>query len=161
MVKYTNLIKKTIIPSHVISETVDFLSKVGMKGYEGRVYWIGNADNSDVHISRIAIPEQIARKTFLGVNVTIPQSSNIKISRELKPGEYIVVKVHSHPRRAYNSDVDKDNPFLRHEGSISIIVPNYGRTGMNKLSNCVVAVFAGGQWNDLTPNEINEYFSFE
>lgn len=155
------VMKKLLVPSGVIFDTTAFLRQAGQKNCEGRVYWLGKEENGAVRLTRIAIPQQVARRTIYGVSVTVPQSANIEIARDLKPGEYIVAKVHSHPNRAYNSDVDKANPFLRHDGSISIIVPNFGRAGMDKLCNCAVCVFTEGKWHDLTSEQVKCYFSFE
>lgn len=153
-------VMRITVPENIIPETVDFLQKQGQRGFEGRVYWIGIVNGATTRIIRVAIPEQIARKTLYGVSVTVPQQANVKIARELKLGEYIVAKVHSHPGRSYNSDVDRTNPFLRHAGSISIIVPNFGGNGMAQLSNCVVSRFENGAWRELTKPEVASLFQF-
>ena len=148
------------IESGVIPATEGFLRERGKLGYEGRVYWVGELHKTTPKITRVIIPEQIAKKTLYGVSVTVPQHANVNVARELKPGEYIIAKVHSHPREAYNSDTDKANPFLRHPGAISIIVPNFGYSGMKQLQNCVVCMFRNGDWTDLSRDQIQKFFTF-
>lgn len=148
------------IDSGVIPTTATFLQERGMLGCEGRVYWIGELQGQIPRVTRVVVPEQIARRTLLGVSVTVPQHANVQVARELKPFEYIVAKVHSHPREAYNSDTDKANPFLRHPGAISIIVPNFGHSGMDRLQNCAVCRFRNGDWVDLSKQEVQQFFSF-
>lgn len=151
---------KIIIYNQVIDDTIKFLRKQGLKGLEGRVYWVGTVKDAIPEVTKVIIPEQIARKSALGVSVTVTQQANLKVTRELKPGEFIIAKVHSHPGRAYNSLTDKENPFLRHEGAVSIIVPNFGRNGMNNLANCAVCIFQDGNWRDLSNIEIQSIFKF-
>lgn len=158
---YNPFLEKISIASNIISETKAFLLQQGRKGFEGRVYWIGRRNGNAAQIMRIEIPEQIPEKTIFGVSVTVTQQANIKVARKLGDGEYIIAKVHSHPNRAYNSDTDKANPFLRHEGSISIIVANFARNGMENLSNCAVCLFKNGQWIDLGRSQVERLFTFQ
>lgn len=155
-----NFQTRIMVPSNIISDTTAYLVKQGQKGFEGRVYWVAQLAGGQAKVLRIAIPEQIPRRTLFGVSVTVPQNANVMITRGLNKGEYIAVKVHSHPDKAYNSETDKNNPFLRHEGAISIIVPNFGRYGMANLENCAVCIFTKGQWNDLTQNKVQSLFEF-
>jgi len=154
-------VSKIIVPENIIPETISFFQRQGQNNFEGRAYWVGCLNGTTAQITRIIIPEQIPKKTLWGVSVTVPQQANIKVSRELKLGEYIVAKVHSHPGKAYNSDTDKANPFLRHSGSISIIVPNFGRFGMNQFYKCAVCRFEINQWRDLSEMEIKSLFLFD
>lgn len=154
-------VSKIVVLPSIIPSTIRFLREQGMKGLEGRVYWIGCRRGVTAHVNRIAIPEQIAVRTPFGVSVTVPQAANVKVARSLAEDEYIVAKVHSHPRRAYNSDTDKANPFLRHEGSVSIIVPDFARSGMNALANCAVCIFEAGRWVDLTRSQVAGLFTFQ
>jgi hypothetical protein len=155
-----DIVTKIIVPDNIIPQTISFFQRQGQKGFEGRVYWVGCLNGTTARIIRVVVPEQIPKRTFWGVSVTVPQRANVKVSRELKPGEYIVAKVHSHPGRAYNSETDKANPFLRHSGAISIIVPNFGRNGMDQLCNCVVCRFENNYWRELSKMEIRSLFQF-
>lgn len=151
---------KIILEPEVIKNTLVFIRKQGANGFEARVYWIGVEESGNkIRIIRAEIPRQIPRRTVFGVSVTVPEQANVDLARKLKIGEYIAVKVHSHPRAAYNSDTDKTNPFLRHEGAFSIIVPDFGAKGMDIFSNCAVCYFTNGEWWDLTKNQIKELFT--
>lgn len=151
-------IKKVIITKNVITQTTSFLQQQGLKCYEGKVYWIGHKNKDILMIDRAAIPKQIPRRTILGVSITVPESANLEVARSLKNGDYIAIKVHSHPGKAYMSDTDKANPSLKHGGAISIVVPNYARYGIDNLSSCSVSEYQNGRWRELTAKEIEVRF---
>jgi hypothetical protein len=149
------------IPDSILPETVNFLRQQGKKGYEGRVYWIGKKEDTIIRITRADIPCQIPRRTAFGVSVTVTQQANIEVAKRLQSGEYIVAKIHSHPREAYHSKTDKENPFLRHEGAVSIVVPSFAKQGMGRLANCSVNIFSCGNWQELSQNDIQAFFCFD
>ncbi|PTX14883.1 JAB domain-containing protein [Halanaerobium congolense] len=156
-----NNYQKIVVRKNIIPETLDFLTKQGKKGLEGRVYWVGKEKNNKVHIKKVIIPKQIAKKTIWGVNVSVSRQANVDVTRSLKDNEFVVAKVHSHPKEAFISKTDAKNPFFRHQGAISIIVPHFGNRGMKDLLNCGVYIYDNNEWKELAKRQIKKLFSFE
>jgi hypothetical protein len=119
--------KQTIyyFPRKVLAETRDFLYGRGLKGMEGAALWFGRFEKQDVYISRVFIPEQIATKNFFGVAVDLTPRAHYTLVDNLLPGEFIFIRVHSHPGRAYHSTRDDANAIITHQFAISVVVPDF------------------------------------
>ncbi|MBR0598592.1 hypothetical protein [Sinanaerobacter chloroacetimidivorans] len=147
------------VPRRITTATEEFSRKKGKEGFEARVYWIGTRQfNNTASITRVFMPRQLARKTIFGVSVEIPEEGNLELIESLKKGELALVKLHTHPREAYLSETDIANPFFRHEGAISIVVPNFCRNPLSDLTGCSVNVFNNGQWCSLSKKQIITLF---
>ena len=61
----------------------------------------------------------------------------------------IGVQVHSHPTDAYHSETDDTYPIATLEGSLSIVLPFFGRDGWESKD---IAVYRLGRtgWDELT-----------
>jgi proteasome lid subunit RPN8/RPN11 len=65
-------------------------------------------------------------------------------------GRAVVADVHTHPRRARQSDLDRRNPMIAMAGHIAIIVPNYAQ-GTPDPSALGIYVYRGSHtWFDLS-----------
>lgn len=144
-----------LIPRHVIQDTVAFLRQAGQLGDEGKVFWLGTVeDEVSAHITSAYIPEQIAHRSILGVAIEVPQRAHLALLSALKPGEFLLAKVHSHPGDAYLSDADEANPTFRHEGAFSIIVPDFARAPLDAFVGCAVLRFTDRRWKLLTAQDV-------
>lgn len=150
-------LNRLVIPQWVIEETADFLRQAGQQGNEGKVFWLGTVeDETTGHITTGYIPEQIAHRSILGVAIEVPQRAHLALLSTLKLGEFLLAKVHSHPRDAYLSDADEANPTFRHEGAYSLIVPDFARAPLNAFAGCAVLRFTDRRWRQLTPEEVRQ-----
>lgn len=148
-----------IVPERVLAETRQFLYERGRSGNEGVVLWLGNVvDDTTAHILIAYTPRQVTYQGF-GLAVEIPEEERLRIAMSLPLGVFVLAKVHSHAEEAYHSAVDDRNPYLNHEGAVSIVVPYFGRGPELKLVECSVNTFSRDRgWTELNASEIARRF---
>ena len=111
-------------------ETVDAIRLAGHDGYESFVLWSGTCDDGTFTVARVHFPEQTAYKLAAGLCVRIDGSELHRLNVWLYEAEQVIgVQVHSHPRDAYHSDTDDAYPIATLDGSLSIVLPFFGRDG--------------------------------
>lgn len=152
-------IKTICIPIEIIHETERFSRERGSGGFEAKVYWIGRfVSETKAEVTRIFIPKQIPRKSFFGVSVEVPEEGNIELISSLKDNEIALIKLHTHPAEAYLSSTDICNPFFRHEGAVSIVIPYFCRGNLQNFKNCCVNIFQSGKWKRMNNSDLDNMF---
>ena len=147
------------VAKSIIKETEEFCRSKGKDGYEAKVYWIGKSESEGTAlVTRVFIPKQLARKSLYGVSVEVPEEGNIELIESLKNDELALIKLHTHPRNAFLSKTDIENPFFRHEGAISIIIPDFCRKTLSNLNECCVNIFKNSKWIALNNEQIKMLF---
>lgn len=152
-------LRNYLIPRRVLESTRTFLFARGASGVEAVVVWIGRAvDDLTAEITDAFAPEQIAHKSEYGIAVEVTQEGLTRLISALKPGEFVLCRVHSHPNNAYHSDLDNLNMLISHEGAISIVVPDFAWQAI-ELEACSVNELKHGQgWRELDSSEVAERF---
>jgi proteasome lid subunit RPN8/RPN11 len=91
---------------------------------ESTVLWAGRPiDGSTALVSHLLLPIFESRRDFL----TIPKDERIKIAAYLRAeGLLAFGDLHTHPRRAFLSDPDRDRPFSQRDGFYAIVIPDFG-----------------------------------
>lgn len=149
------------VSDQVIKETIKFLRTRGLQRYEGLAFWVGTVNQVGVAtISRIHTPEQVGIRTPYGVAVEMTSKGQLEFIKSLKNGEIGLIKVHSHPGRAYLSSIDQNNPSFCFEGAMSIVVPDYALhiNDLNHLIDCAVFRRRNSKWEQLTAQNIKSLF---
>ena len=62
--------------------------------------------------------------------------------------QVIGVQIHSHPLHAYHSDTDDTYPIATLDGSLSIVLPFFGRDGF-RSEDIAAYRLSSGNWFDL------------
>lgn len=152
-------LRNYVVPRRVLDSTRAFLFARGASGSEAVVVWIGRVvDDVTAEITEAFAPEQIAHKSEHGVAVEVTQEGLTRLIAALKPGEFVVCRVHSHPGDAYHSDLDNLNMLISHQGAISIVVPDFAWKAID-LTGCSVNELDHGRgWRQLTQNEVTARF---
>lgn len=91
---------------------------------ESLVLWAGRPlDASTALVSHLILPVFVSRRDFL----TIPKEDRIKIATYLRmEGLLAFGDLHTHPKRAFLSDPDRDRPFSQRDGFYAIVIPDFG-----------------------------------
>ncbi len=111
-------------PSAVVASTLEMLQGAGAEGCECVVLWLSNRGSDIKCIVEAYRPEQRATDN----RFWIPETGMTALMQHLRFAKLsLVVQVHSHPRRAFHSEIDDANTVVRHEGALSIVVPFFGR----------------------------------
>ena len=150
--------QKVFIPRLVVDKTIKFLQQLGNEGKEGRVFWGGvEAPFGPIYVTTCFIPG--ISKASLG-SVTVDTSEGAKVVSEArKRGLEIVAQVHSHPGGAFHSCTDDEYAFSYSKRFLSIVVPNFGKDGMEPLTKCCIVSYEGqGKWQRHSLEEIRRNF---
>ncbi len=95
---------------------------------------------------------------------TLPMEITAKCFDAIRQtGQLVLAQVHTHPGRAWHSNTDDEWAFSDSPGLFSIVVPCFGRYGMQKIFTNSVAVYErliSGDWHPLAPSEIQRRILF-
>jgi hypothetical protein len=130
-------IRRFIIPTALLQETLQFLRAVGLKGCEGFVLWGGKTlDPETFRFQTAIIPAQRASATKKGLLVTVEAEALFEVNKTLhEKGETLGAQVHSHPTDAYHSSTDDHFPLATLLGALSVVIPNFAREAPNDLDD--------------------------
>ena len=138
------------IEASAIRETVEAIRSAGQGGYESFVLWSGTRDDDTFTVAQVHIPEQTSYKLDTGLCVRIDGAELHRLNVWLYKAQQVIgVQVHSHPSEAYHSETDDAYPIATLEGSLSIVLPFFGRDGWESRD---IAVYRLGQdgWVEAT-----------
>ena len=109
---------------------------------EGLVLWAGRPDEcGSTLVSHLIVPDIEADDDWLRVST----ASRLEVLRTLREADLLVVAdVHSHPRTAFLSDVDRRHPYSAREGHVAIVVPDFGSGAVGAGWRTYEAT--GGRW---------------
>ncbi len=106
-----------------IEDTLGHLRAAGRMGTECVVLWFAEerTDGSKV-VRRVYRPEQFARADVFRI---LPAEMRRILGLISRQGFMIAAQVHSHPFGAFHSRADDDWAIVRHQGALSLVVPNF------------------------------------
>ena len=143
-----------ICPTSLIGITLAHLREAGHRRCECVVLWLGHKDKSSIMIEEIYHPQQIAKEDMFH----IPHSGMNALYDHLRKNRYMVAaQVHSHPLHAFHSEADNRWAIIRHEGALSLVVPNFAMniTAHNFLDHTKTYIFsAKAQWVEISTNMV-------
>ena len=143
-------VKRFRIQASAIGETVDAIQTAGQDGYELFVIWSGHRDDGIFTVAEVHIPSQTSYKFGDGLCVRIDGSELHRLNVWLYEAQQVIgVQVHSHPADAYHSVTDDTYPIATLEGSLSIVLPLFGRDGWES-SGIAAYRLERGVWLKLT-----------
>ena len=138
------------IEATAIRKTEEAIRSAGQDGYELFVVWSGTCDVDTFTVAKVHVPEQTSYKTGAGLCVRIDGSELHRLNVWLYEAQQVIgVQVHSHPEDAYHSYTDDMYPVATLEGSLSIVLPSFGRGGWGS-SEIAAYRLEGGLWVKVT-----------
>lgn len=146
---------RIMIPLRVLDRTLAALRKHGDRGLEAHALWVGRPRNGSFAVTDVWFPRQ--RRTCCSYEVS--ESEEFRINRKLDSmGLTAMCQVHTHPAGAYHSAIDDEGSALSLPGSLSVVVPNYGRIRARSLSECAVYMYDGARWSAMPGGEVRRTF---
>ena len=143
-------VRRFRITARAICETIEAIRSAGQDGYETFVLWSGRRGDDTFTVARVHVPEQTSYKLDAGLCVRVDGSELHRLNVWLYEAQQVIgVQVHSHPRDAYHSETDDTYPIATLEGSLSIVLPFFGRNGWESSGIAVYRLGQGG-WIELT-----------
>ena len=142
-------VRRFRIKASAMNDTMDAIRSAGREGYELFVIWSGTLDDDVFAVARVHIPEQVSYKLAPGLCVRIEGSELHRLNVWLFNAQQIVgAQVHSHPGEAYHSEIDNTYPVATLDGSLSIVLPFFGRDGWGSTDIAAYRLEQGG-WVEL------------
>ena len=118
------------IQASAMRETEQAIRSAGQRGYESFVLWSGTRDGDMFTVAKVHIPAQTSYKLDAGLCVRVDGSELHRLNVWLYEARQVIgAQVHSHPGYAYHSETDDAYPMATLSGSISIVLPFFGRDG--------------------------------
>ena len=138
------------VQASAIRETEEAIRSAGQDGYELFVVWSGTRDGDTFTVAEVHVPRQVSYKLDAGLCVRIGGSELHRLNMWLYEAQQAIgVQVHSHPTDAYHSDTDDAYPIATLDGSLSIVLPFFGRDGFGSSDIAAYRLGRGG-WLELT-----------
>lgn len=111
-----------VIQPEIIYQTVDKLQQAGKNSKEFLVYWLGIRLLDRIEVMEVYSPLQ--KNT--DISIRISETGIRKLFDKIKRKKLVIAaQIHSHPMEAYHSLSDDRLALPRHEGGISIVLPNF------------------------------------
>jgi hypothetical protein len=152
---------KLVVACDVRAATETFISERGERRYEAVVFWFATIDDvGDAQVQSAYVPDQTPLSTDDGIGVYIDGDAITRAILALANDEIIAARVHSHPNLAYHSVTDDLNRLISHDGAISIVVPYFGRYGLNPRLCSVNEFRLGRGWQELPVDDVRERIMF-
>lgn len=106
--------------------TIDVLRRGGERGEERVALWLSTATpRTPAPIVEMYEPDQIAEVDYF----RLPPATMRSLMNHLRATRRrIVAQIHTHPGRAYHSDVDAEWAIVRHVGALSLVLPRFAVT---------------------------------
>lgn len=121
---------------------------------EGVVYWFGFESEENAVVTTLVVPDA---DTSWGCIKTSPQANAQALSAIVGTPLILLGQAHSHPGSGVrHSPTDDNETFASFDGAISVVVPHYGRDGIN-LETCGIHRHTGGAFRFIEPSEISEH----
>ena len=115
-----------VLSAVLLGETLDILHRGGERGEERVVLWLSTAaQRSPTPIVEVYEPDQVAAVDYF----RLPSESMRALMGHLRSTRRrIVAQIHTHPGRAFHSDVDAEWAIVRHVGALSLVLPRFAAT---------------------------------
>lgn len=121
---------------------------------EGVVYWFGFELGEVAVVTTLVVPDA---DTSWGCIRTTPQVNAQALSAITGTPLILIGQAHSHPGSGVrHSETDDRETFASFDGAISVVVPHFGREGIN-LESCGIHRHAGGEFQYIEPSEISHH----
>jgi len=135
--------------------TLAVLQETGRARVECVVLWLGRRAGDAIEITECYRPEQEARADFF----RIPPASMLELKAHLRRERLMVAaQVHTHPRDAFHSVADDAWAIIRHEGALSLVLPQFALNTEDKTFADDMKVFrlnAHNVWCAVPAQEVD------
>ena len=123
-------VRRFRVPAFALRDTEEAIRSAGQDGYELFVIWSGTPEGDRFTVERAHIPEQTSYKLDLGLCVKISGPALHRLNVWLYEARQVIgAQIHGHPATAYHSQTDDTYPIATLEGSLSVVLPFFGRYG--------------------------------
>jgi len=150
--------KMVYVPRPILKKTAKYLRRYGKQNCEGLLFWSGaQTASGDIFVTTCIYPSITSCSPGHASIDAIPGAEVVSETRS--QGLIVLAQIHSHPGSAFHSSADNCNPFVFSEGFFSIVVPYFGKGGMEPLWKCRVYRYGRDEkWHELGKEDIQRTF---
>lgn len=124
-------IESFAVPRNIVAYTEKHLRVAGRKGFELFVFWTGVVEGDRFVVRHGHVPEQTASRSRQGLSVRVEGDALHELNVWLFDNQEVLgAQVHAHPTDAFHSDTDDSFPIVTTLGGLSLVVPDFCRTGL-------------------------------
>ena len=114
------------------------------------VIWSGTREGDTFTVAEVHVPRQISYKSDDGLCVRVAGSELHRLNVWLYEAQQVIgAQIHSHPMDAYHSDTDDAYPIATLDGSLSVVLPFFGRDGFGSSDIAAYRLCRHG-WLEVT-----------
>lgn len=143
------------IPATLLDATGRLLASFAAeRPAEGIVYWFGLEHGPHAVVTSLVVPDADTRH---GDVVTSAAANAEALSAVVGTPLVLLGQAHSHPRsHVRHSSIDDRETFAQFPGALSIVVPFFGRNGVD-LESCGVHRHLDGRYELIPPARVREH----
>lgn len=132
------------LPREIVRKTIRTLKHCGRGECECAVYWIGPAGKDLID----SYEHPVHRRSPFGYQVDDRWLTNLW-KRLAVSGQSIKAQVHTHPGKAYHSEIDDQWPIVSQPGFISVVIPDFagGEPSLDRF--WIGRLQPDGQWQQI------------
>lgn len=143
-------VTRVLLRADLLDYTHETLRKIGEDLAEGLVLWAGWKRESTFTVATVIRPSQIAIQSDSGLSVRIDGDAIHQVNALLYRREMeLVAQVHSHPGKAYHSELDDAIPLVTTAGGLSLVVPDFARGPADLSTYAAYRLSAEGRWDEI------------
>ncbi|MXY43537.1 MAG: hypothetical protein F4Y50_05705 [Dehalococcoidia bacterium] len=144
-------VRRFRVRASAVRETEEAIRSAGEDGYELFAIWSGRRDEDIFDVTEVHILPQVSYRFGDGLCVRIDGAELHRLNVWLYEAQQVVgVQIHSHPGAAYHSETDDTFPIATLDGSLSIVLPFFGRDGFES-SDVAAFRLTYDRWLELAP----------
>jgi proteasome lid subunit RPN8/RPN11 len=142
--------------THVIETTLQQLREAGQQRCECVTLWLARRTVHTLQVEAVYRPTQNAQEDMFHIP---PEGMNALYAELRQRRLMVAAQVHSHPGEAFHSKADDRWAIVRHEGALSLVVPNFAldTTVSRFLDDTKIYQFsAAAQWTEVRRDEVTQ-----
>lgn len=149
------IISKVYITKNLLERTRELLASFAKNSpSEGVVYWFGFELGEAAVVTTLVVPDA---DTSFGCIRTSPRANAQALSIIIGTPLILLGQAHSHPGSGVrHSPTDDNETFASFDGAISVVVPHFGRKGI-ELETCGIHRHEGGAFQYIESSEISNH----
>lgn len=141
-----------ILPTSLLTETLERLRAGGRQGHERVVLWLSPVSGGNpAKVTEVYEPQQETAVDYFH----LPSSSLKALMARLRAGRLkVAAQIHTHPGEAFHSKADARWAIVRHVGALSLVLPRFAASTTPATFHDEVKTYQlseAGEW-ELIPN---------
>jgi hypothetical protein len=139
------------VPNSCLEAVYKAIKKAGDMGMEAVALWAGRTHGKNFQVTTTIIPQQTAGVIENGLLYSVDGDELYRINKWLYEHHLtMIAQLHSHPRKAYHSEVDDRYPIMATIGGLSVVIPDFGFSKFKWKTLAVYRLTDTGTWKELS-----------